>query len=436
MTSAVSGPMTQSSTSKSDLRMAMIAGAGVTLSIAALLARMAGILAGGPTTLIVLIGAAIGIKVAFSYAAKAASAPSRAQVMNLVSTVGLAISGVTILAALPHLTKSAGIGKFGIDLIAQMWALTVLAVAAGSVRTLGWRTFVGAGTTGFLAVTALAVALGSPVVTALAPSGIAVAGRSSLFAVAAWVPLTEELCKQIPAAFVIIVALRRTAVRPSALDLMLLSAWTGAGFALYENAIYGRGFFQLFAAPPFTLLFPAEYTVRSLAAAGYRVGMTNAGMSQLHGGHLVLSALLGLGIGLSLLYKKRFRRPGLLLLAAALTSFLEHAVAGTFAVAGMDPPGYAGLLLTLTLSGYLSSILLIVGIGYVLYIERRAIGAVAARPEDWLRLLRPEAWLQLSAAEAQRRAVLLARAQLGEVAPASMPQNSPPPMAAGQESLR
>jgi RsiW-degrading membrane proteinase PrsW (M82 family) len=414
MTSAASNPMTQSSTSKSDLRMAMIAGAGVTLSIAALLARMAGILAGGPATLIVLIGAAVGITVAFSYAANAASAPSRARVMGLVSTVGLAISGVTILAALPHLTKSAGIGTFGVDLLAQLWALTVLAVAAGSVRTLGWRTFVGAGTTGFLAVSALAVALGSPVVTAFAPSGIAAAGRSSLFAVAAWVPLTEELCKQIPAAFVIIVALRRSAVRPSALDLMLLGAWTGAGFALYEDAIYGRGFFQLFAVPPFTLLFPAEYTGRSLAAAGYGIRMTNSGMSMLHGGHLVLSALIGLGIGLSLLYKKRFRRPGFLLLAAALTSLLEHALAGAFAVSGMNPPGYTELLLTLTLGGYLSSLLLIVGIGYVLHIERRAIGAVASHPQDWLRLLRPDAWFQLSPAEAQRRAVLLARAQLGK----------------------
>ncbi len=151
---------------------------------------------------------------------------------------------------------------------------------------------------------------------------------------------------------------------------------------------------------------------------------------------LVLSALIGLGIGLSLLYRKRFRRPGLFLLAAALTSLLEHAVAGTFAVAGMDPPAYAELLLTLTLGGYLSSLLLIVGIGYALYIERRAIGAVASRPQDWLRLLRPEAWFQLSPAEAQRRAVLLARAQLGEVASSSMQLNSSPSMAAGQGSLR
>jgi hypothetical protein len=56
----------------------------------------------------------------------------------------------------------------------------------------------------------------------------------------------------------------------------------------------------------------------------------------------------------------------------------------------------------------------------VLYIERRAIGAVASHPQDWLRLLRPEAWLRLSPAEANRRGVLLAQAQLGGTAPPSM----------------
>jgi hypothetical protein len=89
MTSAVSDPMSQPSASKVDLRMGMIAGAGVTLSIAALVARVAGILPAAPATLIVVVGATIGLKVALSYAAKSASAPARARVLALVSTVGL-----------------------------------------------------------------------------------------------------------------------------------------------------------------------------------------------------------------------------------------------------------------------------------------------------------------------------------------------------------
>jgi RsiW-degrading membrane proteinase PrsW (M82 family) len=392
MTSTVSEPMTQSSASTNDLRMAMIAGAGVTLSIAALLARLTGILPAAPATLVVLIGAAIGLKIAVSYAAKSASAVNRARVLALVSTVGLTISGVTMLGALPHLTKTGGIGTFTTDLVAQLWALTVLAIATGSVRTLGWRTFVGAGMTGFLAITALAVTVGSPVVAAL--------GQSSLFAVAVWVPITEELCKAIPVILVVIVALRRTTARPSALDLMMLGAWTGAGFALYENATYGRGFFHLSAVPGLSLLFPTEVIGRTLD------------MTMLHSGHLIYSALVGLGIGLALFYRKRFRRPGAVLLAAVLATLFEHALGNIFAATGSHPPPVANLLLMLTLGGYLSSFLLIVGIAYVLYLERRAIGAVASRPDEWLRLLRPESWLRLSTGEAQRRSVLLARAQL------------------------
>jgi RsiW-degrading membrane proteinase PrsW (M82 family) len=257
--------------------------------------------------------------------------------------------------------------------------------------------------TGFLAMTALAVTLGSPVVTAL--------GRSSLFAVAVWVPLTEELCKAIPVIFVVIVALRRTAVRPSALDLMMLGAWTGAGFALYENATYGRGYFHLSAVPVLSLLFPTEVVGSTLRT------------TMLHSGHLIYSALIGLGIGLGFLYRKRFRRPGVVVLAAVLATILEHSLGNIFAATGVHPPPVADLLLTLTVGGYLSSLLLIVGIGYVLYLEWRAIGAVTSRPDEWLRLLRPESWLQLSPGEAQRRSVLLARAQL---APSSSAQITTP----------
>jgi RsiW-degrading membrane proteinase PrsW (M82 family) len=402
----VAESMSRPSMSNSDLRMAMIAGAGATLSVVALLARLAGILPAGPTTLIVLVGGAIGLKVAFSYAAKSASAPSRARVLALVSTVGLAISGVTILGALPHLTKTGGIGTFTTDLVGELWTLVVLAVVVGSVRTLGWRTFVGAGATGFLAVTALAVTLGRPVVTAFGPL--------SLFAVAFWVPLTEELCKAIPVIFVVVVALRRTAVRPSALDLMLLGAWTGAGFALYENATYGRAFFQLSTVPLLSLFFPGE-----------SMGSSLFGPTMLRGGHLVYSALVGLGVGLALLYGKRLRRPGIVLLAAVLASFVEHALANIFSTPGLKPPPGADLLLTLTLGGYLSSLLLIVGVGYALYLERRALGAVASRPEEWLQLLRPEMWFRLSTAEAQRRSVLLAWAQLA----------APPSVSSIQERL-
>ena len=124
------------------------------------MARLAGKIPAGPATIIVLIGATIGLRVAFSYAAQSASAPSRARVLTLVSTVGLAISALTMIGVLPHLTKTGGMGTFLTDLVAELWALGILTVVSGQVRTLDWRPLVGALMTGFLAVPALATLLG------------------------------------------------------------------------------------------------------------------------------------------------------------------------------------------------------------------------------------------------------------------------------------
>ena len=42
---------------------------------------------------------------------------------------------------------------------------------------------------------------------------VATLGPSSLLAMGFWIPVTEELCKAIPIAFVVFVALRRNAIR-------------------------------------------------------------------------------------------------------------------------------------------------------------------------------------------------------------------------------
>src|SRR5579862_310994 len=162
--------MSDALTSSNDRRLAIIAGAGATLSVAALAARMAGRIPAGTATVIVLIGATIGLRVAFSYAAKSASAPSRVRVLTLVSTIGLAVSAATMLATLPHLTKTGGFAMFLTDFGAELWALGILTVVAGQVRTLDWRPLAGALMTGFLAVPARATLLGRPVVDALGPS--------------------------------------------------------------------------------------------------------------------------------------------------------------------------------------------------------------------------------------------------------------------------
>jgi hypothetical protein len=106
------------------------------------------------------------------------------------------------------------------------------------------------------------------------------------------------------------------------------------------------------------------------------------------------------------LYRRRFQRPGLVLLAACLTPFIEHALNNALA-ASHHSSFVTELGLTLTFGGLASSILLIAGLSYAVYFERRALGIGRIHLGE----LRPEEWLRLSAPEAQRRGRALARAQ-------------------------
>jgi RsiW-degrading membrane proteinase PrsW (M82 family) len=366
-----------SSATGTDRTLAIIGGASAAVAIAALLARWADVLPAGPAALVMLIGVGIGLKVALSYAAKSASSVARTRVMTLVSTVALAISVVTLIGTLPRITQTAGMEPFMTDLLAELWTLAVLTIVAGPVRTLGWRAFVGAGLTGFLGITALAGLVGRPVVAQL--------GSASLLAVALWVPVTEELLKVLPVVLVVVLALRRSSVRPSALDLMLLGAWTGAGFALYENATYGRGSFSM-STNPLSLFFPIE-------THGVVEGLTVAG-------HLVYTALIALGIGVSLLYKRRMRQAWVVVVVAVAAVLTEHVAINALAADSLNSV-VAKLVEVLTLGGQLTTLLLIAGVAYVLLIETRSVGR-AFQPSDWIRLL---------PAEATRRSSLLATAQ-------------------------
>jgi len=368
-----------------DIRLAIIAGTSVTISLGAFAAGITGNLPPGVSTIVVLAGVSIGLRVAWSYAAASASSPSRAGTMLMISNAGLAISAVALLAALPRLTQSAGVRTFLIDLLAQLWTIAVLTVVAGPVRTLGWRAFAGTALTGFLAITGLARFVGRPLIENL--------GASNLFAVAVWVPVTEELVKLIPVAIVLALALRRTDARPSALDVMLVGAWTGAGFAVYENAALGRGSFSLWTNPALSLVVPST---GKGTAFGWPVMQT---------GHLVHTALIALAVAFAVLYGRRIRRAWIASAVAIGAVLLEHCSQNAMAAGDLNEV-IAKATLVLTLGGWLSSTLLVAGVAYVMAFEWRIVGG-AFRPADWFRL---------QPAEALRRSALLARAQSGGTA--------------------
>jgi RsiW-degrading membrane proteinase PrsW (M82 family) len=365
-----------------DRRLAVIAALSVGLSVVVVIVRTLGVLPSAVATALVLVGVAVALRGLLVFSARAATAGGRERVLTLVSTAGLAVSAVTVCAGLPQVTHAGGTGKFLDDLAAHLWVLGLLAVAVGSVRTFGWRVVVGTGFAGFLAVPTVARFIGTPVVSHF--------GSSSLFATAVYVPVTEEILKATPIVLVVVFAARRTSARPAALDLALLGAWSGAGFALYEDALYGRGGFDWSADKPFSLLLPTE---RSGA-----VGST----SYVAAGHLVYTALLGLGIGVTVLYRHRFRWARAAAPVAALVVVAEHVCANALPLvtATGTEPLVERVLDPLTLGGRLATFLLLVGAVAVTLVERRAVGRSPV-----------PAWFLVRTPEARRRAAALAATQ-------------------------
>jgi len=375
------GAVTVQPMQTTDRTLAIIAGASVTVSVGAVLARLAGALPEGPSTLIVIIGAAIGLKVALTYASRSASSAARTRVMNLVSTIGLAISVATVIASMPRITKAGGVHVFLLDFLAQFWTLALLWIVAGPVRTIGWRAFVGAWLTGFLGLTALARFVGTPIVDRL--------GVSSLLGTALWVPITEELIKMLPVILVLVMAMRRPRARPSVLDVVLLAAATSAGFNIYESATFGRGAFSLSSNPGLSLLVPGLFR-----GSAY-------GWTMMQTGHLVHTALLALSAAFTLMYPKQFARRWIVPTVAIAAVLIEHCSQNGITTGQLNDT-IGKLSIVLTLGGRLTTLMLIGGVAYVARLEWRATG----------REIHPETWFRLLPAEAARRSSLLAQAQM------------------------
>lgn len=376
---ALRGPTSRSA----DLRLAVIGTLTVLFSITAFAAGMLGKMPTGLSTAIVILGMAIGLKVVWAYVARSASSEARTRVTTLISNVGLVISSLAVIAALPRLSKAGGVELMLIDLLARVWTIGIISAVAGPVRTLGWRPFAGAFLFGFLGLSGLARFLGRPVILAL--------GTSNVLAVAIWVPLTEEICKMIPVILILVLALRRTESRPSLLDLVLVGCWAAAGFAVCENSGYGRGGFSLTASAITSLFFP---DIMKGSAFGWTVAQN---------GHMVHTALIALGVGFAFLYRRRLRRPWIVAVAAIAVTLVEHCSQNAITTGHVNEI-IGKALLTITLNGRLSSILLIAGIAYVASIEWRSVGAKFL----------PREWLRLSPTEAQRRGALLAALQASD----------------------
>jgi RsiW-degrading membrane proteinase PrsW (M82 family) len=362
-------------------RLALIAGITLLFSVGVFVASELGAIPDGFGTLLVLIGTSIVLKLAWTISSKSASSAERARFALLMSNAGLIVATLSALAALPRLTKAAGLGVFAIDLAAQLWTVGLLFAAAGPARTLGWRALLSAFLVGFLGLMGLARFVGRPVILALGPN--------SLVAAALWVPITEELCKLLPLAFMLFFAQRRSDRRPSLLDAVLLTACAAAGFAASENASYGRGVFSLSAAPFFSWLSPA---VNKGSAFGWTV---------LQSGHLLHSALIALGVGFVVLYRGRRPHAWIIPVVAVSAVLIEHCSQNAM-IAGSVNRYVGEFCMIITLGGRLCALLLALGVGYAIKLEWRAFAPLAPVKE----------WLRVSPLEANRRANRLAALQI------------------------
>ena len=316
------------------------------------------LLPGGIGVLLVIAAATIGIRSLFALRASRSSALSKPAVMNIVALVLLGVSVITAGVDVAVALQGHPVVNFFGDLLQHGWSLLLLMVIAIPARTMGWKSILGIVLTGLLAVSSLALFVGSPVVNSVT--------AYNQFAVAFYVPLTEELLKAAPIALFAILAARNKDSRPSAVDFGLLGFACGMGFALIEDAAFGRVAGAWDSAPPLSTIFPSMHITAGLVSQGEVVA-----------GHAVWSGFIGLGIGFGVLYWRRFRFAWIAIPVTLFLSITEHAIGNA------DLPPAA--LSVLTLHGTIVAILFPLGMIAAAIFEHRPLKSIAdARAGLWL----------------------------------------------------
>jgi RsiW-degrading membrane proteinase PrsW (M82 family) len=385
----LSVPVESADTAAADRTLMIGGGACVAVTVLSVVLRLSGAMPSGLATVIVVAVMGIGLRIFVRYAARSASSAHRTHVTKTISLVGLGVSVVALISSLPILLRSGDSGHFVSDIFAHLWVIAILLAVIGTARTLNWLVLVGMALTGFLAVSGLAFTVGRPVVKAM--------GENSAFATAFYVPFTEEVLKALPALLILIFAARRKTARPSAVEMALVGAVLGSGFAAYEDTQFHRGGFHFGAMPIVSIVNPTSTNGSSLH-------ITYAGA-----GHMIYTALIVFGLALGLLYRSRY-------------SWARYAIPVSFAVALAEhcTQNYAPLVAThqgstvlfdllrvVTLWGWLSSLLLVAGIALVARDERRATSNGLALRDT----VASSFWL--TPASARYAATALARTQLG-----------------------
>ena len=222
---------------------------------------------------------------------------------NVLLVLGLLVCSVVFLWQLPFFARAGG-GAFLTNVWYYAYVLIWLLVITVLGRTLPLRILAVAFFVGVFPSMAVALAIGFPLAGML--------GTGRLFD-SVLVPLLEESAKSLPILLYFWYLMRRGTWQPSMTDGLLLGFVVGAGFALHEDALYGRVFGSGFDGSELGFIFPtiADQRVR--------------GVGQVFGiYHAEWTALMGLSIGAAFFFRQRFRRSWLIPVAALAVIWLDH----------------------------------------------------------------------------------------------------------------
>jgi hypothetical protein len=229
-------------------------------------------------------------------------------------------------------------------------------------------------------------------------------------------PVTEELLKLMPVALFLLFAMRNRQFRPSVGDVVLFGTTVACGMSMYENILYARGTDGGWLANlPFSPALPFLHVQGSM----------------LVGGHVVYTALASLGLAITVIYGKRVRLARYAFPVTLAIAIFEHMTVDRLVLIGSNEPGlFARLSLLITLGGYLSTVLLVVGVAAVAVFETRLmrrggatlppslevrdIIAAFTQSTRWASVVQLERRLSY---ESLRRSSILAAAQTAQTAP-------------------
>jgi RsiW-degrading membrane proteinase PrsW (M82 family) len=266
---------------------------------------------------------------------------------NVLLTVGLLICSVVFLSQLPFFMR-AGAGTFLTNVWYHVYVLVWLLVITALGRTLPLRLLATAFFVGLFLSMAVALAIGFPLARMVGTD-------TRLFDVVL-VPVLEESTKSLPILLLFWFLARRGTWQPSMTDGLLLGFLVGAGFALHEDAMYGRVVGSGFDGA-FGMIFPtiSNYHIR--------------GTGQLfHFYHAEWTALLGLALGAAFFFRQRLQFSWCLPVAALGVIWLDHGRVNYMIGEGSSGWIFA-VLTTLDMNGRLPVYLLLGGIVAAVAIE-------------------------------------------------------------------